>query len=319
MTNPLPTPFYLVFAACILPILGTNSDASPSGSKLGQPQKTNIQKTKTARDWLSTGNYLLSQNRFKQALEAYEQCLILDPGNAYAKSNIVLVHNNWGIFYFRKAQYELAKQEWLTALNLDPKNRNVKNNLATWQKAMQKLGHPTDMSTTKEETSTLPISEKEEPQASAVVILSPLKKTINAREGAKAVDDKPLEAGKLIEPIKAEPAKIEPNRLKPASDIELSTTTKIAKPVEPAPYDQATPSTTSSAILMPRNTIKPAPMSQIDDNLRRLEIKIYGQPNSESSVVKRLEKMETETFGKPSSGAIIDRTEKLKQFFGIAN
>src|SRR5271154_2298524 len=64
------------------------------------------------RSLIDRGNYLLSKRQFQQAIDTYQKVLDLEPNNPYAKINILLTHNDWGIFYFQNGNYESAKSEW---------------------------------------------------------------------------------------------------------------------------------------------------------------------------------------------------------------
>ena len=66
---------------------------------------------------IQKGNYFLSRMQFTEALGEYEEALRTNPGSSVAKDNIVLVHNNWGISYFRQKKYEEAEKQWREALS----------------------------------------------------------------------------------------------------------------------------------------------------------------------------------------------------------
>ena len=105
---------------------------------------------------MERGNSLMAKQLFQAALSEYQKCLVIDPGNATAKSNIVLLHNNWGIYYFRHNQYPDAQSEWQTALRLNPNDSKAKNNMLILKKELNRLGV--------ELSDQLPAQDKQPPQ-----------------------------------------------------------------------------------------------------------------------------------------------------------
>jgi Tetratricopeptide repeat len=133
------------------------------------------------RALIERGNYLMNRGQFQPAIDVYQQVLDLEPNNPYARANIVLAHNNWGIFYFHKGDLDLAKAEWDKALAIDSNDRNAKNNLLVLKRRLSQLGKSMDdLSKEKTAKATAKAEEKkkEEPGAapSGVVLLTPQKK-----------------------------------------------------------------------------------------------------------------------------------------------
>jgi hypothetical protein len=102
-------------------------------------QGPTIEDIANARNHVNKGNYLLTHQQFQAALTEYEQALESEPTNPVAKANIVLVHNNWGILYFRQRKYDEARNEWNESLKLSPNDRNAKNNLLVLKTTLAKL------------------------------------------------------------------------------------------------------------------------------------------------------------------------------------
>ncbi len=93
-----------------------------------------------AREFLQKGNVHLTRLEFQQALDAYTECLLCDPNNRTAKDNIVLTHNNWGIYWFQKRKYKEAREEWEQALKLNPSDRNARTNLQVLRITLSRQG-----------------------------------------------------------------------------------------------------------------------------------------------------------------------------------
>lgn len=92
------------------------------------------------RDHIYKGNSLLQHRDYEGAIAEYEQALLIDPTSTTAKDNIVLSHNNWGIDLFRQKKYDEAREQWSTALKLNPYDRNARNNLNVLKTTLAKLG-----------------------------------------------------------------------------------------------------------------------------------------------------------------------------------
>lgn len=93
-----------------------------------------------AREFLQKGNNHLTRLEFQLALDAYTECLVLEPNNRTAKENIVLTHNNWGIYWFQKRKYKEAREEWEQALKLNPADRNARNNMQILRVTLSRQG-----------------------------------------------------------------------------------------------------------------------------------------------------------------------------------
>jgi tetratricopeptide (TPR) repeat protein len=135
--------------------------------------------TDKVRALIDRGNYLMSRQQFQQAIDDYQEVLGMEPNNPYAHANIVLAHNNWGIYYFHKSEFEKAKAEWDKALTIDPNDRNAKNNLLVLKRTLTRLGknleEPANENPEKAEKAEE--KKKQEPVApSGVVLLTPQKK-----------------------------------------------------------------------------------------------------------------------------------------------
>jgi len=130
----------------------------------------------TIRALIEKGNSLLSHGSYEAAIAEYEKVLEKEPNNPYAKSNIVLAHNNWGITYFKQGKLEQAKKEWDTALKLDPNDKNAHNNIAVLKRELAKQGKTLDdIDTEKKAEAAKKEKDKAAAEAapsSAVVILS---------------------------------------------------------------------------------------------------------------------------------------------------
>ncbi|PWT97215.1 MAG: hypothetical protein C5B53_08365 [Candidatus Melainabacteria bacterium] len=288
-----------------LPLLSKICLLVISLNALGQPgAQADEASYAEVRNDINRGNTYLSRNLFKQAIDEYEKCLELDPDNSYAKSNIVLAHNNWGIFYYQQGKYDLAKEQWETALHLSPNDRKARYNLGICQQAMARQGKS-------QEVETAAIGEatevKEKPPESTVII-------INSPNTAKNQDEPPPVIKQTSDAfVEAQPA---------SKDNALAQTHE-SKPAQPATsshnsldsyYD---PGIESGAKLLPRQHSENETLPKIDESINRLETKIYGQPRSETSVLKRLERMELDSFGKVNDAPITERIAKLKRLFSI--
>jgi len=260
---------------------------------------------------INKGNYYLTHNLFAQAIAEYEKSLELDPQNHYARGNLVLAHNNWGIFYFNQGKYDLAKQEWQTALRLSPNDRNARNNLATWQQAMVRMGKPADL----QSDESRPTSEvKENPPASAVVILSPNK--ANARQSANKTDQGTSEAS-IIDQQKASAQG--PNKSTndaPRTESQAGSSESIVDRY----YESGSESGAKLLSPMPSHILdkKLDTTPNVDESIARIETKIYGSAQAGSPILKRLEHIEIDSFGKKNDGPITDRLKKLESLFSTS-
>jgi hypothetical protein len=114
-------------------LLGT-LELAPVWAQPTRTQEVNL------RDHIYRGNSLLQRRDYEGAIAEYEQALEIDPMSSTAKENIVLSHNNWGIDLFRQKKYDEAKEQWSTALKLNPYDRNACNNLNVLKTTLAKLG-----------------------------------------------------------------------------------------------------------------------------------------------------------------------------------
>lgn len=137
-----------------------------------------------ARDFLQKGNNHLNRYEFQQALDAYTECLLCDPNNRTARENIVLTHNNWGIWWFQKRKYKEAREEWEQTLKLNPADRNARQNLQVLKVTLSRAG-------VTEEGEKKPPPQKETPSdfpPSQVIILTPgLKQSSQGSSGAAII------------------------------------------------------------------------------------------------------------------------------------
>jgi hypothetical protein len=128
------------------------------------------------RALIDRGNYLMSRQQFQQAIDDYQEVLELEPNNLYAHTNIVLAHNNWGIYHFHRGEFEQAKAEWDKALTIDPNDHNARNNLLVLKRTLTRLGKNLD-EPGKQTAAKAEEKKKEEPVSpSGVVLLTPQKK-----------------------------------------------------------------------------------------------------------------------------------------------
>ncbi|MFN8550237.1 MAG: tetratricopeptide repeat protein [Candidatus Obscuribacterales bacterium] len=107
-----------------------------SGSSLAQVSASDAA---IVREHVNKGNVHMARGQWEQAIDEYEQALDADPGSMVAKENLVLVHNNWGIFLFQRHKYEEAKAQWEEALKMNPYDRNAKNNLSVLKSTLARI------------------------------------------------------------------------------------------------------------------------------------------------------------------------------------
>lgn len=132
-----------------------------------------------AREFLQKGNNHLNRLEFQHALDAYTECLLVEPNNRTAKDNIVLTHNNWGIWYFQKRKYKEAREEWEQALKLNPNDRNARQNMQVLRVTMSRMGL-----TDEGEKKTPPAKQAQDFPPSQAIILTPgLKNGASAGSG----------------------------------------------------------------------------------------------------------------------------------------
>lgn len=112
------------------------------------------------------------------------------------------------------------------------------------------------------------------------------------------------------EPQEPAAPKTEPAQPAPAAQLLTPTATGASKPVtvDPQAAKIATPPEPSSTSAPSPPAVSPP---SLEDMLGKLETKIYGQTQSNMSVLKRLEKLEIDTSGQTTSGSIKTRVDAL--------
>ncbi len=224
---------------------------------------------------IERGNVCMARQLFKEALGEYEKCLDVDPGNITAKSNIVLLHDNWGVYYFKHNQYQDAQMEWETALQLNPNDSKAKANMLVLKNTLAHMG--LDLNTESEMIKQEKTAEQEKKNAgeqSAVVILGTNKNKPDT-ENKNYVDQYySNERGGTT--------------LSTGSNKIEEKTTSVNQESNPA---------------------------LVDEQLSRIERKVYGHPFDELPVTKRLEKLEMDNFGQVSTLPILQRLQKLNQLY----
>jgi tetratricopeptide (TPR) repeat protein len=249
------------------------------------------------RSLINKGNLLNSRKQFQQAIDTYRAVLELEPNNPYALANINLAHNNWGIYYFTKGEYDKAKAEWDNALIANPDDRNARNNLAVLNKTLAKLGTSLKEPSKQQGVTHAAAEQKNESTASesppSAILLSPPAKsaTANKIETYKSEDLNRLDS---------------PAANSPANDAVVETAQG---------GDSAKTDSNKDPDKQRREGTKSATKENIELSLDALEMKIYGKLTATDSVVKRLEKIELDSFGKPCSGAIMERLSRLKLLY----
>ncbi len=123
-----------------IPLLVAGASAISMLPFVVQPAFADPLDTMKAREFLQKGNNHLNRYEFQQALDAYTECLLCDPNNRNARENIVLTHNNWGIWWFQKRKYKEAREEWEQALKLNPADRNARQNLQVLRVTLSRSG-----------------------------------------------------------------------------------------------------------------------------------------------------------------------------------
>jgi hypothetical protein len=200
------------------------------------------------RALIERGNYLMNRQQFQPAIDVYQQVLDLEPNNPYARANIVLAHNNWGISYFHKGDLDLAKAEWDKALAIDSNDHNAKNNLLVLKRRLAQLGKSMDdlsKESTAKANAKAEEKKKEEPGAapSGVVLLTPQKKQEEQPPAAEAAGvvlltpqkKQNAQAGATETPAENSPAQVEKAPATEATEAAHSAPIELAKPIETPP------------------------------------------------------------------------------------
>ncbi len=247
----------------------------------------------SAREHIVRGNQFLSRRAFQQALDEYQEALKLEPNNATAKGNILVAHNNWGMYYALKKDWQHANQEFEACLQLDPNFHDAARNLNLLKRDMAK-----DM----QENSDQPWDPRADGEANEKP--SQAKKTEAKKAEAKGKQEAP--SAVILTP-----------GLKSTTTATESTNTTDATSTS-APNATVAPTNNASNYGNQFfSTDKNAGSGTIDQQLSAVEMKVYGHKQEDMPVLKRLEKLETDTSGSISQGTIKDRIEHLKQSFGI--
>jgi len=252
------------------------------------------QKQLLIKSIIEHGNALMQKHAFKEALADYEKCVAMDPGNITARSNIVLLHDNWGVYYFAHNQYQDAQVEWETALQLNPKDAKAKRNMLVLKNTLAHMGLDlnTESNLIKQEKEVEHNQNKSEGQ-SAVVILGGSKNEVPDKDYVNQYySHEP--GGNAISP----------------KDSQIETRT-----AEPKANEQSAKIATPTPVREAQVTKEPHDQSMIEQTLSRIERKVYGRPLDELPVIKRLEKLEADNFGQISTLPILERVQKLNQLY----
>lgn len=290
--------------------------------------------TMKAREYLQKGNVHLTRYEFQQALDAYTECLLCDPNNRTAKDNIVLTHNNWGIWWFQKRKYKEARDEWEQALKLNPMDRNARANMQVLKVTLKQQGLNEDGEKPAPPPSVKPGNDF---PPSQVIILTPgLKSSPNS--SASAPSDSTGEsnqpgAGENSSAENSSGAAVIIKKSPPVttsggdSSSSVSTyssgsTYNIDSPAgkfttAPMTPAAAPPTTTNEPSVPAAATAGGSQGENIEDSLGQIEQKIYGRKQDSLPIIKRLEKLENDTHGKTKSGTIKERIDTLRKSYGF--
>jgi len=311
-----------------------------------QPALADPLNTMKAREYLQKGNVHLTRYEFQQALDAYTECLLCDPSNRTAKDNIVLTHNNWGIWWFQKRKYKEARDEWEQALTLNPMDRNARANMQVLKITLKQQGLNEDGEKPAPAASLKPGSDF--PPSQAIILTPGLKASPGNSAGAS-----PESNGESGSPGAGESSSgaafVGGNPPAPSeSSSGGAVIIKKAAPVTTSGGDSSSSvSTYSSGSTytndLPAGKFTTAPMTpessqtnsanepsasasataggsqeeNIEDSLGQIEQKIYGRKQDSLPIMKRLEKLETDTHGKTKSGTIKERIDTLRKSYGF--
>ncbi len=296
------------------------------------------------REHIYKGNSLMQRHDYEGAIAEYEQALLIDSTSTTAKDNIVLTHNNWGIDLFHQKKYDEAREQWNTALKLNPYDRNAKNNLNVLRVQMTKLGLPPNGPATnpagkaasdddaKSGGAVLPkgaqtAKEDTTPVPNAVIIGRPLSTSTQASfsgttESLPASSTAGSGSGAAGTSGSSGPVVI----MKPATSSSSSSFSGFSNPptssnVPSAFSAQPSKASGAQAINMSApaasNTSSSLNSSNIEDKLAALENKVYGRSSKEVPILQRLERLERDTSSRPSLGSISDRVQTLIKTYGL--
>lgn len=297
-----------------------------------------------AREYLQKGNVHLTRLEFQQALDAYTECLLCDPNNRTAKENIVLTHNNWGIWWFQKRKYKEARGEWEQALKLNPMDRNARANMQVLRVTLKQQGLTEDG-----EKPAPPPAQKagSDFPPSQIIILTP---GLKSSSGASASSNS-APAGEASTTTPTAETSSGASLLGGSSSSSSESPSGgavIIKKTEPATtsggdaagaistYSSGSPETPSGKFTTAPMTPVPAQSSSsnqtsgasgatadgsqgenIEESLGQIEQKIYGRKQDSLPIMKRLEKLENDTHGRTKSGTIKERIDTLRKSYGF--
>lgn len=272
------------------------------------------------REHINKGNYLMARGQFQQAIDEYEQCFDIDPGNQVAKENIVLAHNNWGIASFRQKKYDDAEAQWRLALKINPLDRNAKNNLVVLKNTLSRLGRAADAEPKKPKPAEQEAGNKpvEDTPSGAVMIKSgtaaPSNDAGTAAVIIKSGTDPSGVSGAVILKPSPTPASVDTQESAPEYSSPGTAIRIISKPAPANPG-----ASVSSQAPAPAPVSAPAATTgqTIEERLAAIEMKVYGRRQEDLPVFKRIEKLETDTAGSVKQGTIQERLETLRKAYGL--
>ena len=244
----------------------------------------------SAREHILRGNQFLNRRAFQQAIDEYQEALKLDPNNATAKGNILVSHNNWGMYYALKKDWAHANQEFETCLQIDPGFHDAQRNLTLLRRDMAK-------------DSEVSQDKPWDPRADE-------EKGINSfNAAAKKTESKKVESKKPDQPESPSAVILTPG-IKSSTSKESTTQLDSNKDAQANPSQAPAEANYGGQYF----NINKSPVSgTIEDQLSSVEVKVYGHKQEDMPVLKRLEKLEIDTSGTISQGTIKERLEHLKQ------
>ncbi|HEY9788643.1 MAG TPA: tetratricopeptide repeat protein [Candidatus Obscuribacterales bacterium] len=264
-----------------------------------------------AREYINQGNLHLARREFQKAIDAYTECLLIDPRNQTAKDNIVVAHNTWGIWYFQQKKYNEAKAEWEQALKLSPTDRGVRQNLQVLKMTLAKLGLTGEEQKASGGGADKPKEGEPQSPPSAVMILTPgLKQSVSSSSSSDAGASTGGAEVKGSSASSTTSSSSSSSSSTPASSSASSTPPSSASV---SVYTDTTPRATTGGGSSPTTP----PGGNIESRLSAIELKIYGKMHDEQPVLKRLERLEMDTHGKVRVGTIQERIENLRQSYGL--
>ncbi len=350
-----PVQAILCITLCLSPIPLSVALSTISMLSFGaQPAFADALNTMKAREFLQKGNNHLNRYEFQQALDAYTECLLCDPNNRTARDNIVLTHNNWGIWWFQKRKYKEAREEWDQALKLNPADRNARQNLQVLRVTLSRAGLSEDGE--KKAAPVPPKASTDFPPSQAIILTPGLKQSSSssASSGAAIITggagsgsaaspagtDAAASAGVSIGNQSSESNDtgsgaaviIKSSKTPPAttsgvdsSSSSISTYANDSATTAPAGTEGGTGKfTTAPTVAPPPSTPSSSAATaggsqgeNIEDSIGQIEQKIYGRKQESLPIMKRLEKLETDTHGKTKSGTIKERIDTLRKSYGF--